>query len=374
MSNSMAVHNQWRSRPSDERFDSLYAMRDFKRAIYSTATEFVTRGDVIAKKLACSEDVGGRFDTDTIGIEAKSGDLVQFNNWSFGQLATLSGSPASYLRELPAQLVRDNLRWMLRNRAEDLKCYGFKGDTPHVAAFTGPNYGRIYDADIIDALIRIAGDGIGSHNWRVPGVWNRRVEVNSDTTTLYASDRDMFVFLVDEDHPIEVGKTKRGEPRVLRRGFYITNSEVGASSLVLACFYYNEVCANRIIWGIENFEEFRFKHSKFAPNRFINHVQPALTAYSNKNTVRIGDAIREAESVVVAKKEDEAIDWLRKRDFTQREAKSVVTAIRQEEGGDYYDLWNLAQGVTAVARDIPHQDQRVKFEQRASTWLNKVAA
>jgi len=35
---------------------------------------------------------------------------------------------------------------------------------------------------------------------RVPGEFGRRVTVTKENTTLYASDRDMFVFLADEEN------------------------------------------------------------------------------------------------------------------------------------------------------------------------------
>jgi hypothetical protein len=54
------------------------------------------------------------------------------------------------------------------------------------------------------------------------------------TTTLFASDRDLFIFLVDDLNPIQIGTVKNkvsglDEPDILFRGFYITNSEVGKS-------------------------------------------------------------------------------------------------------------------------------------------------
>ena len=60
----------------------------------------------------------------------------------------------------------------------------------------GPDYGRIYDHELVRAVQRIAGNGTGDTRWKVPGVldwstgvYNPRVDVTHDTTTLYASDR-----------------------------------------------------------------------------------------------------------------------------------------------------------------------------------------
>ncbi len=63
---------------------------------------------------------------------------------------------------------------------------------------------------------------------------NPFVEVTKDTTTLYASDRDVFLFLVDDAHPIEAGRLPNGDPDLFFRGFYAWNSEVGSKTLGIA--------------------------------------------------------------------------------------------------------------------------------------------
>lgn len=54
---------------------------------------------------------------------------------------------------------------------------------------------------------------------------NPFVEVTKDTTTLYASDRDIFLFLVDDTHPIEAGRLPNGDPDLFFRGVYGRTSE-----------------------------------------------------------------------------------------------------------------------------------------------------
>lgn len=80
-------------------------------------------------------------------------------------------------------------------------------------AVTGPDYGRVYDHELVDAVRRIAGDGTGDTRWKVPGeldwstgIYNPRVDITKDTATLYASGRDVFMFLVDDLNPIEAGR------------------------------------------------------------------------------------------------------------------------------------------------------------------------
>ena len=37
-------------------------------------------------------------------------------------------------------------------------------------AVIGPEYGRIWDHELVSAVMRIAGNGTGDTNWQVPGV------------------------------------------------------------------------------------------------------------------------------------------------------------------------------------------------------------
>jgi hypothetical protein len=116
-------------------------------------------------------------------------------------------------------------------------------------AITGPDYGRIYDHELVAAVQRIAGNGTRDTRWKVPGVldwsmgiYNPQVDVTRDTTTLYASDCDVFLFLVDDLNPIEAGRLPDGPPDLYFRGFYCWNSEVGAKTLGIASFYLRAVC------------------------------------------------------------------------------------------------------------------------------------
>ena len=124
------------------------------------------------------------------------------------------------------------------------------------------------------AVQRIAGNGTGDTRWKVPGVldwstdiYNPNVDVTQESTTLYASDRDVFLFLVDDLNPIETGRLPDGSPDLFFRGFYCWNSEVGAKTLGIASFYLRAVCQNRNLWGVEDSEEITIRHSKYAAAR-----------------------------------------------------------------------------------------------------------
>lgn len=249
-SSNSRVSSEWFSRPADERFLSL---RDLHRIVRARAEKAHTRiVESRSIKVEARRDEPGRLTL----ILPDSDVPVEPTNWSFGQMCSLVGAPASYLRDLPAPLAGINLQHgLLNHRGEQVKLLQTDDGRTELRAVTGPDYGRIWDYQLVEAVMRFAGNGTGDTRWKVPGVldwrtmqYNPHVDVTRDTTTLYASDRDVFLFLVDDTHPIEAGKLPNGEPDLFFRGFYAWNSEVGAKTLGIATFYLRAVCANRILW------------------------------------------------------------------------------------------------------------------------------
>jgi len=189
----------------------------------------------------------------------------------------------------------------------------------------------------------------------------------------------MFVFLCQDLAPIEIGRLPNGEPDLVFRGFYVTNSETGAGSLRIGVMYLRGVCCNRILWGVENFEEITMRHSKYAPERFLEECRPALESFSNGSALTFQRGVEMAREAKVAKDKDEALVWLQAREVGKKRSMDIFDAIMKEErGGDESDTrpfsaWDMAQGITAVARLEPNHDTRFDLELIAGKVLDKVA-
>lgn len=185
---------------------------------------------------------------------------------------------------------------------------------------------------------RIAGNGTGDTRWKVPGtldwstgVYNPGAEISRDTTTLYASDRDVFLFLVDDYNPIEAGKLPDGSPDLYFRGFYAWNSVVGAKTLGIASFYLRAVCQNRNIWGQEDFQEITIRHSKYAASRFAQEAAPALTRFADSSPVPFVNGIKAARQQIVARTDEERDEFLRKRGFSKAETGRIIDTVLLED-------------------------------------------
>lgn len=369
------VSSEWFSRPADERYLSL---SELMAAVKGRAERSRTR-TVESAAVRVEADRG---DAERLALVLPGFDQpVAPTHWSFGQLAALVGAPAAYLRQLPAPLAGINLQYGLTShRAEQVKTLETDDGRVELRAVTGPDYGRIYDHELVAAVQRIAGNGTGDTRWKVPGVldwstgvYNPLIDITQETTTLYASDRDVFLFLVDDLNPIEAGRLPDGSPDLYFRGFYCWNSEVGAKTLGIASFYLRAVCQNRNLWGVEDFEEITIRHSKYAASRFAHEAAPALTRFANSSPQPFINGIRQARERIVARTDEDRTEFLRKRGFGKAETAKIIETVLAEEGRKPESVFDFVQGITAVARDKPHQDARLDLEARAKKLLDRAA-
>ena len=354
----MQANAQWSSRPADQRFLSLTSMM----------SHFAERRQRSRGVVAPSKILEFYPDEDNKGLFVKGGAGVGYapSHWAFGQLATLAESPAGYLRTLPSPIVADCLNYKLRHvrPTEDVGLLLYKNGSSELLAATGPNYGRIWNEDVCKALCERFGDGI-TGDWKVPGEFGQRVAITTENTTLYASDRDMFVFLADEEHRIAVPNRRNGEAGSLARGFFVWNSEVGKSTLGIGTFLFDYVCCNRIVWGAESYQEIRIRHTASAPDRFVEEAMPVLNSMRLASTRPIEDAIKAAQ----AKKVDDVTKFLADR-FGKRMASTIAATHEIEEGRPIETLWDVTTAATAYARSLKYTDQRVDLERQAGDIMN----
>ncbi|WP_374394871.1 DUF932 domain-containing protein [Sphingopyxis sp.] len=368
------VSSEWFSRPDDERYLSLTELHAAvrrraeaasTRTVETKAIRVVAAADEPERLLLCLPD---------------RPEPVAPTHWSFGQMCSLVGAPSGYLRQLPAALAGINMQHgLLAHRGELVKALETGDGRSELRAVTGPDYGRIWDHELVAAVMKIAGNGTGDTRWKVPGLldWttmrhNPFVEISKDTTTLYASDRDVFLFLVDDANPIEAGRLPNGDPDLFFRGFYCWNSEVGSKALGMATFYLRAVCMNRNIWGAEGFEEISIRHSKFAAGRFAQEAAPALERFASSSPGSFLNGIKAARAAIVARDDDDRHSFLRKRGFSKGETDRIIRTVLREEGHPPASIFDFVQGITALARERPHQDARLDLEAKGARLLAAV--
>lgn len=348
------AHRQWAYRPKDERFGSLDDLYDFTRNRKLSSAEKTTSLSSIA--LSATEQ-------GALTVNGNS-QPAELSHWAFGQLSTQIGAPAKYLRTLPTEMARDCMQYGLRNSPLESKIltradspYSIGGNGRTAAAFTGPKYGRIWDADVLENLI----PALESTSWHTPPA---RSSQGSENSGLYASDHDMFVFMVNDENPVEVGNARLG------RGFFCWNSETGSSTFGLTTFLYNYICGNHIVWGAEDVQELKIIHRSHAPTRFYDQALPILNRFVEDKSLdnSIKDKVGLAMVQPVGATLEETLNWFKNKPFTKKEITNAWET-GMAEGEDVRNTWGIVQGLTAYARDMPHCDKRVNLERRAGQLL-----
>lgn len=344
------AHRQWVSRSPDEQFASLDQLLAFTNSRRQSSIETSVPLGFLR---VCASDEG----------ELRMNGHVPAStptNWAFSQLCQRVGAPAAYLRSLPPAIVAQCLDHGMGLSSEECRVLIRTGEDsgasgPNLAAaFTSTSYGRIWDDDVLAALLG-AIDG---------GAWRTPPSPDALPRGLYASDRDMFVFLINDEQPIEVGNAR------LSKGFFCWNSETGAASFGLTTFLFNHACSNGLVWGADQVEELRIIHRHRAPSRFYDEAVPVLNRFAEDRKLddRIKDTVYAAMNRRIGSTCKDVVDFLKDKPFTGREIDRAWDAS-VGEGDDPTTLWGLVQGLTSVARTIPFADKRVNLERRAGALL-----
>lgn len=355
---------EWFRRPDDERYLTLESL---KAAVLTRKGESWTA----TPRMNTLRAVPG--DNNAIGIEVYDpthGErrTLAPTNHAFGQIAQYAGAPAAYLRKLPAELTSINLQWGFEHTPmrDDGLLLAQSNGTHSLRAITSTSYGRIWDHQVVEAVERVNQDG----RWVIPSA-SYQANNPKRATTLYASDRDVFIFLVDPARPIQF------QGRTLFRGFFTWNSEVGAAVYGLCTFLYDTVCDNRTIWGATDVRELRIRHTGGAPERFAYEGRKYLRQYAEESETRVVETLQRAADYALPESDgkegrNNVTAWLQKRGFTKNVAVAAVNSAVAEHG-QARSLWDIVNGVTAYARTVAHTDARVEIETNAGKLLNIVA-
>jgi len=364
---------QWWNRPDDERYLTLDSLHE---ATLARANR--SRVDIVkVEELVAEADEAPN---SPIAIASPQYPVLTPTNWSFNQLCSRAHVPSKWARELGphyggANLATYAINYGLRMLAakESLQVMALAGEDSEVKsvelrALTGQDYGRIYDHRVVEAVIKVNQDAGG--RWHVPSA-SYQAKNPKRATTLYASDRDVFMFLVDERNPIEVRIPGQADPRRLYRGFMVWNSEVGSATMGIMTFLYDYVCDNRMIWGAREVKELNIRHSSGAPDRFEREATPLLARYAESSVIEVEHSLARAAELQVGKSDEEVVKWLQRKAFGKREAERAIEYAKAEEG-DARTLWQIVNGGTAYARSIGKTDDRVAMERKFSGLLGSV--
>ena len=362
----MTVSRQWANRPDDQRFLTLQALHEKVASRRLSSSEACLAIDVM--QMMPSAD-GSEIEIIDRRNPDRPTSFGQLTHYAFGQLCARAGVPAGFVRRLPAELAAINLQWSLENRetanaeGNDVKILTRVNGSTNIAAINGPGYGRIWDEQVTGALLATIDQSV----WKVPAASYSKSDPLR-ATTLYASDRDIFIFLVNESAGIDA------DGGTIKKGFYVWNSETGDAKFGIRMFLYDYVCDNRIIWGERNAQELTIRHTSGGPHRFAAQAVPQIQSYIGSSMGGIEQTIRAAKAKEVAQDRAGVQSWLKARGFTTSFAtKAYEKAEADPRNYNPRSVWGLVQGLTDAAHDIKNTDDRTDIEAKAGSLLDLVA-
>jgi hypothetical protein len=381
--NLYEASTQWAKRPADERFSTIDAMRERCHLADQSRKVF---NEIDIRSLAVDSN-----------MRLQVGDVTApMTTWSFRQICGKADVPAYFITSMPAEKASDLLQWSLANRVKEGSKARISVALGQVEAFTSERYAYIPNYRVCDGLKLLEGLG-----WRVPparpaipGQLGARKATEKDVlkkTTrglgiqikvgdlvapagLYASSKDMFAFMVHEGSFIDDGTSND-----LRRGIFVSNSEVGAGAFKVTCFLYDSVCGNHIVWGASDVVTARIRHlGTTAGERAFSALEKDISAWATSDGSALTKQIRAARRTILGDSAEEIAEKLvlNKRLYAGKADALQAYELCEQLDADRVDprsLWGIITGYTRLSQLAECADRRVHLDETAGRLMQLAA-
>lgn len=393
-------YDNWRTRPADQRFWTLEEMIDFSRKCKERAGEGVASVSQLGVRSGGDVQIGS--DDMFLDVKGEQGEF-RLTSHAFNQLTQrIPKFNQEYVRTLPLELATRCINTGLErveNKEVNIFLHERQSNTSlHPQAYTvrsinSDKYKRIWNVDILERI-----EGLQSKGWVVPparpvdssdprarratsedvlknqGFWGSIHEGDMIAPAgLYASNVDMFTFMVNENNRIDEGDGGFG----ISRGFFCWNSEVGNDRCFgLMTFLYRGVCGNHIVWDASEVSEVKIKHyGHQAENEAFMRMKVFLTKYANESGSKDEMRVKEAKVKLIAGSKDEVLDVLfgKLKIGVSRgrlgEAYDLVDKETRDIDGDPRTVWGMSNGITRVSQSLPFTSERVEMDKAGSKLM-----
>jgi hypothetical protein len=379
--NILDAHNQWSTRPADERFwdiaDALVTARYIKDN---------------------SREIPG-IPRARLGVRATSGEVVletgretfHLSNSAAQQLCSFGRVPYTFVSKQPAELAARNIAWGLENEGVEqaLPCelLVYNGERQLVRAITSERYERCFNAEYLTSLSEHLDP-----SWRTPPARPVEADPRSRPATaddirgiegltsikigemiapagVYLSDRDMFVFVVSR-------QAIQGPTGPLARFALFWNNEVGTGSGGFTLGYFDHVCGNHIIWGASGVKEFRFRHvgkQIFSHGRAVRSELAACYDDGSKDEALLQRAATKRLGTGESEVVQNVVEFGRKKRIGDLTEKRVTAGYRQAltagRYGDPNTAWSVVSGLTELSQATKWGNERIALDRAAARIL-----
>lgn len=163
-----------------------------------------------------------------------------------------------------------------------------------------------------------------------------------------------------------IGTTRDGTPDIVKPGFILRNSEIGAGSMSIAAFFYRDFCYNGCVFGKTDAFEYRRTHlggaliegvdfevmsdksKKLEDETILSQVTDVMHAIASPEFVhQMGDKLRSLTEGTTIEHPVPAVELLAKENgLSQTESDQVLQNLIEDRD---YSRWGVVNAVTKVA-------------------------
>jgi len=355
--------HQLMSRPDDEIFpdiDSLIAHLEWREAITESAP--FQKIEVVSH---------------TTGVPvALLLDDTEYHptHYSWTSVCQLAGAPPKYINTLSPELASRCLNYGIARRADKMGQESnvalTSGDT--VRAFYSDKYSRLPDVEVAKCVrdtayplgYRPAGEFAGKRGGLAP--------VKPEATGLYASDRDIFLFLANEEGGFEI------DGDTFYHSLIVTNSEGGVRRVSFISALYRYICGNYLIWDAKDILQVSGVHRGDTPYKVLDMMGKVLAGYDQyrRQMAEVDRArIIAARTTAFADTPELAAERLHKEYRLPKKQSEVVLKYAADDRGypqDPLSVFGIAQGMTLASQTNPYMDSRFDLDVLAGRVLHSV--
>jgi len=270
------------------------------------------------------------------------------NHWSFSQLCRLCGVSKDTITRLSPETATRALRETLPGGNKPLQILTADHS---VRSIHGTAYSRLWNVDLLTMLREYATD------------FEPPPKGSDGGTGLYCGEQDLFVFMIDPVGWIDIGG------QAFAPGMFLWNSEVGRRSIGVQTFWFQQLCANHVVWDALENVQLKRKHTGNVSESLeeIGRVISDLVAKRDARKDEFAKVVAKAMKQKVGKDSSEAAEFLTKHGISPSMVKKAVDIIAAQ--GAAFTLWALVDALTQLTSEIRFVGDRTEADQKVSKLL-----
>ena len=269
------------------------------------------------------------------------------NDWSFSQLCRLAGVSRDTVNRVTTKTASRIFRDTMPSTERPIQILS-AGDT--IRSVHGVAYTRLWNVELLGIVRDCAADFCPPQT------------ASDGGTGLYCGEQDMFCFLIDPTGWAEI------DGHAFAPGFFLYNSEVGRRSLGIQTFWFQQVCANHIVWDAVEVIDFKRKHTANVRDALsdVRNIIESLVRKRDDRRDGFVTVIRKAMTERLGNDAEESLSELTKRGFRRKLAKAALE-IAERSGG--FTIYAIVDALTQLAQRTNFAGDRTECDQQAARLL-----